>query len=122
MGRSVLFSVVGLAAAALNTWLFLFWTFHYPILWGAGGILVLGGLRAFDRRVKLRIDSEGVFYASWAARTIPWDEFEGFRLFQVQKNRFVEACVRCPDQFRHRLGALSRLKSANQGHPSIDTE
>jgi len=110
-GRSSLFMLGGLACMGLDAGLYLFATFHYPALWLVGGALALLGLRVVDRRVKLRIDPEGLFCAAWTPRTIPWAEFEWFRVFEDQGFPFIEAQFKYPDQFQERLSGLSRFNS-----------
>jgi len=111
VGRSLLFMVGGLAMVGVNTALYFFAPYHYPALWAVGGVLAVLGRHVVDRRVKLRIGPEGLFYASWTSQAIPWGEFESFRVFQVQKYRFIEAHTKYPEQLRQRLGALQRFNA-----------
>lgn len=48
----------------------------------AGTLLVLIGARGLDRRVMLRVGSEGLWFGPWGGRPIPWSEFESFSVFQ----------------------------------------
>ncbi len=88
--------------------LYLFSSSHYPVLWIFGVAAAGIGGRALDRRVKLRIGPEGIFYASWGGQPILWSEFEGFAISR-QQNVVVEARVKQPDQFRARLPLSARL-------------
>jgi hypothetical protein len=112
LSKSLLFFVGGLAAVALNTALYFFGPFYYPMVWFAGAIAILIGARALDRRVKLRIGSEGLWYAPWGAHPIPWGEFESFSVFTSGKFRLLKANPRYPEQLRTRLPALSRINSS----------
>lgn len=111
VGRSLPFMVGGLAMVCVNTALHLFAPYHYPALWAVGGVLAVLGLRVVDRRVKLRVGPEGLFYAPWTSQAIPWGEFESFRVFEIQKYRFIEARTKYPEQLRQRLGALQRFNA-----------
>ena len=111
VGRSLPFLIGGLAMLGANAALSVFTPQQHAALWVVGGVLAVLGLRVVDRRVKLRVGPEGLFYASWSSQAIPWGEFESFRVFQVQKYRFIEAHTKYPEQFRQRLGALQRFNA-----------
>ncbi len=69
------------------------------------------GLRAFDRRVKLILGEEGLWYAPWGRQLLTWNEIEsisaapGFRLLVHHKTGD-------PEWIRRRMPALSRLNFA----------
>jgi hypothetical protein len=112
LGKSLLFFVGGLVALAFNAALYFFGPFYYPGVWFAGAIAILIGARALDRRVKLRIGPEGLWYAPWGAQPISWGEFESFSVFTSGKFRFLQANPKYPEQLRTRLPALSRINSS----------
>ena len=114
-GKSVILLIIGLIAFTLNTVLYLFSSSHYPILWLIGIVLVGLGLRGLDRRVKLRISPEGLFYASWGPRLIQWDEFEGFAVFNQTNISWIGARVKSPQQFHARLPISARLDAFING-------
>ena len=109
LGMSALFLLIGLGAIALNTALYLFSSSHYPMLWVLGVVAAGLGLRAIDRRVKLRIGAEGLFHTPWGVKPIPWSEFEGFAVFNRRNVSWIEARTKYPDQFRARLPLSARL-------------
>ncbi len=111
-GRSAVFLVIGLGAIAWNTLLYLFSSSHYPMLWLVGAVLAGLGLRGFDRRIKLRIGPEGLFYASWGAQPIPWHEFDGFAAFKRGNVSWVQARLKYPEQMRARVPLSARLDAA----------
>ena len=104
--------VMGLGGIAGNTFLYLFSSSHYPILWLVGVVLVGLGLRGLDRRVKLRIGPEGLFYASWGARPIPWGEFDGFAAFNRGNVSWIHAHLKNPEQLRSHAPLSARLDAA----------
>ena len=111
-GSSVVLLTIGLGAVAWNTFLYLFSSSHYPILWLVGVVLVGLGLRGLDRRVKLRIGPEGLFYASWGARPIPWGEFDGFATFNRGNVSRIQAHLKNPERLRARASLSARLDAA----------
>jgi hypothetical protein len=111
VGRSMLFLVIGLVAFGSDLALYLFGPRYFPAVFFIALLLIGAGLRVLDRRVKLRISSEGGFYAPWGAHSLPWGEFDGFTVFQHRGFRFVEARPRYPDLFRTRLSAFQRLSA-----------
>lgn len=122
LGKSLLLFAGGLLALVVNTLLYFFASIHYPLLWPAGAIGVLAGSRALDRRVRLRIGPEGLWYAPWGTQPIPWGEFEEFSVFNSGNYPFLEARPSYPDQVRDRMSAFSRLNSsinARFGRPSF---
>jgi len=69
------------------------------------------GLRAFDRRVKLVLGPEGLWYAPWGRQLLIWNEIAsitvapGYRLLVHHKTGD-------PEWIRRRMPALSRLNFA----------
>ena len=69
------------------------------------------GLRAFDRRVKLILGPEGLWYAPWGRQLLIWNEIAsisvapGYRLLVHHKTGD-------PEWIRRRMPALSRLNFA----------
>ncbi len=109
---SVVLLVMGLGGIVWNTYLYLFSFSHYPILWLICVVLVGLGLRGFDRRVKLRIGPEGLFYASWGARLIPWGEFDGFAAYNRGNVSWIQAHLKNPEELRARAPLSARLDAA----------
>lgn len=66
-----------------------------------------------DRRVQLRVGPEGLWFAPWGARAIPWSEFESFSVFDTWRNVYhLQANPTSPARLRARLPAVSRLHSS----------
>ena len=113
--KSAVLLIIGLIAFTFNTVLYLFSSSHYPILWLIGIILVGLGLRGLDRRVKLHIGPEGLFHSSWGSRLIPWDEFEGFDVFNQTNISWIGARVKSPQDFHKRLTVSARMDAFING-------
>lgn len=105
-GRSALMLVGGLALTAVNVALSRFAVEFYEslppslrgLLWILGVILVIAGLSALDRRVKLYIGPDGIRYADWGPKIFPWDAFERFEVVYREKDRFIVPYFKEPDQ------------------------
>jgi len=120
--KSLVFFFGGLGLTAVNTALFFFLPFHYPIAWLAGALGMAVGLRGFDRRVRLRCGPEGLFYGPWGPQPIPWSEFDGFSVFHSGQFAFLEAHPKFPDQLHARMSAASRINAsvnARFGRPAF---
>ncbi len=108
-GISSLILTTGLVAIGLNIFLYLHSSSHHLMLWLAGTLAVGIGMRALDRRVKLRIGPEGLFHVRWGKQPIYWSQFEGFKISRHGSIIVVEVRARNPDQFRARLPLSARL-------------
>ena len=111
LGKSALFLGGGVAAILVNTALYLWAPRYYPMLWVVGALLILVGLRGVDRRVKLRVGPEGLWYAPWGYQPIPWAEFERFTIFKQRSFSFIQLHARYPEQLRSRLPFVARINS-----------
>ena len=79
------------------------------MLWVTGAAAVGLGMRSLDRRVKLRIGSDGLLYARWGKQPIYWSEFGGFAISREGNIDVVVVRARHPDQFRSRLPLSAKL-------------
>jgi hypothetical protein len=68
--RSLLLFVIGLVAIVYNATLYAPGLFD-DVLRASGAFLVLAGLRGVDRRVKLRVGPEGLWFAPWGHTAVP---------------------------------------------------
>ncbi len=107
--KSLVFLAIGVVALLGNWALYHFGPFYYPAIWAVGALLVLFGLRAFDRRVKLRIAPQGVMYAQWGSEWHPWSDFERFSIFTHQGHPFIQPHFVDAERFRRNISPLVNL-------------
>ena len=122
IGKSAAFFLGGLLAVAIDTALYLWGPYHYPVLAVAGALALLVGLRGVDRRIKLRIAPEGLWYSPWGHQPIAWGELERCSVFSVGKFRYIEILPKYPEQLLTRLPFVARINSsvnARFGKPSF---
>jgi hypothetical protein len=112
IGKSLLFLVIGVVALLGNWALYHHGRFYYPAIWGIGAILVLFGLRAFDRRVKLRIAPHGILYAQWGSEWHPWSDFARFSIFTHSGFPFIQPHLVDEERFRRNVPPLVKLGAA----------
>jgi len=120
--KSIILILLGFIITVGNAALYFFGPFYYPMAWVVGLLLMIVGVRGADRRVKLRVGPEGLWYAPWGEQPIGWGEFETFDEFRAQNIRVIQAHAKYPDQLRARLPLLSRANAVlnpKLGRPSF---
>lgn len=85
-------------------------------LFGFHGLLALLacalGLRMFDRRVKLRLGPEGLWYAPWGPLPIAWNEIAELSVVPGPSRVLVTLKTGDPEPIRRRMHPLARLDFA----------
>ena len=117
--RMLFFLVLSLGLAVLGAWVAgLFGPAPEPGMAWAGWICLavfgLGALsmvpRLFNRGEQIAVDHQGVYWAQWSERTIPWLAIRAVERRTVQKESYL--CLTLDDPSRHppdgMFGALSR--------------
>jgi hypothetical protein len=72
------------------------------------GTLVCG-FRLFDRRLKVKIDADGVCDYRTSVGNIPWSEVSDFQLRSLKGSTFVALALRSPERWIARANAITRF-------------